>query len=51
MALRSDEDALPQEHEQRHRRLLEQLLALDLEAGDQNVEVTRERPAREAAVG
>jgi len=53
VALCSDEDALPQEHEQLHRSLLAQLLpALDLNAGsDGGVEVTRERPAVEPVVG
>jgi hypothetical protein len=43
VGLRSDADALPQEHEELHRRLAAVLLPA---AG-----VRRDRPAREAAVG
>jgi hypothetical protein len=48
----SDEDALPQEHEEQHRRLVRQLLPLGCEEDPESrVVVTRERPDREPVVG
>lgn len=50
--LRSDCDLMPHEHEQLHRRVVEQLL----EGGilgrcDERIHVERERPAKEPALG
>ena len=53
VGLRPDEDALPREHEQRHRELVERLLPSLVSGGDGHpgMEVRRERPAREPVVG
>ena len=52
VALASDEDATPREHEQQHRALVGALLpGLDLEGGNPRVEVQRERPAVEPVLG
>ena len=53
VALLSDEDALPSEHECDHRKLLKKLLpTVDLEAtSDEHVAVERERPAQEPVLG
>lgn len=52
VALASDEDALPHEHEREHRRLVEALLpGIDPEAAGGRVAVRRERPAVEPVVG
>jgi hypothetical protein len=52
IALASDEDATPREHEQDHRRLVRQLLpGIDLDREDQpNVTVAREQPAIEPMI-
>ena len=53
IGLRSDADLLPQEHEQLHRRLVQQLLPL-LHLDDcsgQGLVVTREKPPRDPRVG
>jgi hypothetical protein len=51
--LDSDEDALPQEHEQLHRELVSELLpSLSLILDNQgSIEIERERPAHEPVVG
>jgi hypothetical protein len=53
VALVSDEDATPREHEQQHRRLVSRLFpGLDLDGGDApRVEIDRERPAAEPSLG
>jgi hypothetical protein len=53
VALCSDEDATPREHEQDHRRLVQSLLpGIDLEAdGSRGVVVEREAPAVEPQLG
>ncbi len=53
VGLASDADDTPQEHERRHRRLLQELIpGLPAEASrDAAVRVERERPAREPVVG
>jgi hypothetical protein len=52
VALASDEDATPREHEQQHRALVRALLpGLDLEGGNPRVEVERDRPAVEPVLG
>ena len=53
VALTSDEDATPREHEQHHRRLVSTLFpGLSLEGADApRVEVERERPAAEPCLG
>jgi len=52
VALASDEDTTPREHEQDHRRLVHQLLpAIDLDTEEQpNVTVERVRPAAEPMI-
>jgi hypothetical protein len=53
LGLVSDEDEPPAEHERRHRQLVAALLPGLRLGGDppEGVEVERERPAREPAVG
>jgi hypothetical protein len=52
VALVSDEDATPTEHEQQHRRLVAALFpGLDLGGDPPGIEVERERPAREPMLG
>jgi hypothetical protein len=53
IALRSDEDATPREHEQDHRRLIQTLLPgidLDTQLGD-SVAIEREAPQQEPCLG
>jgi hypothetical protein len=52
VALVSDEDATPREHEQQHRQLIGKLLpGLDLNGGDPRVAVEREKPQAEPMLG
>jgi hypothetical protein len=53
VALASDEDAAPREHEQDHRRLVGVLFpGLDLDCADPpRIEVERERPEQEPGLG
>ena len=50
---RSDDDAMPHEHEVQHRQIVTQLLPalVFTEARDAQVRVERERPAQEPVVG
>jgi len=50
---RSDDDAMPHEHEVQHRRLVAELVpGLEFtEDRDASIRVARERPAREPVVG
>jgi hypothetical protein len=51
VALTSDEDATPREHEQQHRRIVQRLLpGLDLDDPGPNVEVERVRPAQDPMI-
>jgi hypothetical protein len=53
VGLRSDADALPSEHEQAHRRLVQTLLpqAAAGEQDDELLEVRREKPLCEPVIG
>jgi hypothetical protein len=52
VALASDEDSTPSEHERNHRQIIGKLfLGLDLNGGDPNVEVGREKPRAEPSLG
>jgi hypothetical protein len=52
VGLRSDSDALPSEHEQAHRRLVETLLPQAAgEEEDELLEVRREKPLCEPIIG